>query len=618
MNECRVGKKSWLRTLGRSPWVMAYNPGMHPFRTFACALLFLIYPMSSQAQNVRWFEVSSANFLLFTDTSDAKGRRLVTDLEQRLASFQSAFGVVPKRQFPIEILLLKHGEDFLASAPPVTPPDPAIDTYNSAYILKGADRIFVVAQDNSPDDIVNEVGHELGHLFLDRTVLWRPFWLEEGAAEYFRKVGRNPDNKRIVAADRIPADDLLSIVPSGTYKDSDPAGPFRIQSYRFLRIVLDENRAELRAYLNALRTEVGSDARLSIDERKATEQLNQFVDTRIAPSAATVDIQSREVSAASVSVLRGDVMAAARQFIQASTWYEGDSVDARAARAILGKLTNGAEAIPQLSRAAGDFPDHGLVQYHFGSLESQDQMVVARQIAALERAVRLLPLMGRAHAELARVLTLAGRGNEGLPMLERAISLEPEYADRFYILRAEALISLRRFDEAYKTAKMASAFPHTDRAASAIYNQKVAMLDQKIQDIRIAAEKLQVDQLLETVAAEATRREPVKPPPPPPEPVRAGRIDYQYEATNPVEILKQTLPEYADPLVKSGKAGKVTMQVNVGLDGLVSNATITESQIPEMNAATIAAVKKWTFKPFIRAGQPAAFNIRLIFQFSIQ
>jgi len=597
---------------------MAYNPSMHPFRTFACALLFLVLPMISQAQNVRWFEVTSGNFILFTDTSEAKGRRLVTDLEQRIASFQTAFGVVPKRQFPIEVLLLKHSEDFLSSAPPVTPPDTAVDSYNSAYILKGADRIFVVAQDNSPDDIANEVGHELGHLFLDRSVLWHPFWLEEAAAEYFRKVGRNPEGKRIVPADRIPAGDILGIVPSGTYKDSDPAGPFRIQSYRLLRIMLDERSAELRAYINALKSEAGREAKLSIDESMATEQLNQFVDTRIPPGVATAEIQSREVPAASVSVHRGDVLVAARQFIQATRWYEGDTDDARAARAVFAKLASGSEAAPLLNRAVVDFPDRGLVQYHFGSIESRDPTTITNQIAALERAVQLLPLMGRAHSELARVLTLGFRAEEALPLLERAVAMEPEYADRFYILRAETLIALRRFDEAYKTAKLAAALPHADRATAAIYNQKVFLLDQKIQDIKIDAERLQVDQLAASVAAEATRREPVKPPPPPPPPVRAGQIEYQYEATNSVEILRQVLPDYADTLVKNGKAGRITLQVNIGADGLVSNATIADSQLPEMNAATLAAVKKWTFKPLIRAGQPAAFNMRLILQFSIQ
>jgi TonB family protein len=367
-----------------------------------------------------------------------------------------------------------------------------------------------------------------------------------------------------------------------------------------------------------LKTENGRDARLSIDAGKATEQLNQYMDTRIPPGVAATDIQSHEISGADVSVHRGDVMVAARQNTQASRWYEGDSDDARAARAIFAKLISGNEALPLLTRAAADFPDRGLVQYHFGTIVSQDATVVTNQITALERAVRLLPLMGRAHAELARVLTIGFQPEEALPLLDRAVALEPEYADRFYILRAETLVVLNRYDEAYKTAKLAAALPHADRSASAIYNQKVVLLDQKIQDIRIEAERLQVNQLQETVAAEAARREPVKPPPPPPQPDRAGQIDYQYEATNTVEILKQVLPEYADSLVKSGKAGKITLQVNIGKDGVVANATVTNSQIPEMNADTVAAVKKWTFKPLIRAGQPVAFSIKLIFNYSIQ
>ena len=221
----------------------------------------------------------------------------MTDLEQRVAAFQTALGAVPKRQFPIEILLFKQGDDFLLSAPKVVPPEIAIDSYNSAYLLKGQDRVFIVAQDKSPDDIANEVGHTLGHLFLDRIVLWRPFWLEEGAAEYFRKVGRNPETKRIVPADRIPAGDVLSIVSSATYKDSDPAGPFRIQSYRLLRIAMDDHAAELRAYINASKQEPGRDAMLPIDVDAATERLNEFVDTRIPPGVAAAEIQSREVPA---------------------------------------------------------------------------------------------------------------------------------------------------------------------------------------------------------------------------------------------------------------------------------------------------------------------------------
>jgi len=468
---------------------------MRSLRTFACAVLFLVIPMHSQTQSVRWFEASSGNFLLFTDTSEAKGQRLLTDLELRLAAFQTAFGPAPKRQFPIEVFLFKHSEDFISAAPSGS----GVDMYSSAFFMNGPDRVFVVAQDKSPEDIANDIGHTLGHLFLNRMVLWHPFWLEEGAAEFFRKAGRSPDTKRVMPEDRIGVTDLVRIVPSSTYKDSDPAGPFRIQAYRLLRLVLDENASELRSYVNALKPESGRDATPAINESAMTDRLNQYTETRSPMGVGMPEIQVREIPAESVSVHRGDLLVAARQTLGAGTLYEGKSDEARAARAILGKIVSGSESIPVMERAARDFPDRGLVQFHFGSIASSDGGVVESQVQALRRAVQLLPLMGRAHAELARVLLLTGRADETLPLLDRAVSLEPEFADRFYLLRAECLLALHRYDESSRIARFAGTLPHADRASATLFDKGIALVDKKIQDIRDAAEQLKVEELRTSV-----------------------------------------------------------------------------------------------------------------------
>ena len=95
-------------------------------------------------------------------------------------------------------------------------------------------------------------------------------------------------------------------------------------------------------------------------------------------------------------------------------------------------------------------------------------------------------------------------------------------------------------------------------------------------------------------------------------------IDYKYEATTAIEILKPAFPDYPEALVKSGKSGSISLQVNIGVDGHVTSAGITDTQFPEMNAATIAAAKDWIFKPVIRNGQPAGVVIKLTFQYSIQ
>src|SRR5262249_34165702 len=101
---------------------MRYNFPMR-YRVILLGLALLLpRTSSSAAKDPKWFEVSSEHFLLFTDTSEMKGRRLVTDLETRVGAFGQVFGAVPQRQFPIEIFLFNEDTDFLEALPRVQPP----------------------------------------------------------------------------------------------------------------------------------------------------------------------------------------------------------------------------------------------------------------------------------------------------------------------------------------------------------------------------------------------------------------------------------------------------------------------------------------------------------------
>src|SRR5438552_11912077 len=208
------------------------------WRVLSLALLFVLFRIpATHAKETKWFELSSEHFLLFTDTSEVKGRRLISDLENRVEALSEALGKVPPRPFAIEVFLFDNEQDFVEAAPrPKTEDEPR----KNAYLLRGSDRVFIVAKDKSPDDIANDVGHALGHVLFERYVVWRPFWLAEGAAEYVRKVGRSPDTKKISDEESFTAADLVTIVPSSNYNDNEPGGAFRAQSYRLLRIVLAE------------------------------------------------------------------------------------------------------------------------------------------------------------------------------------------------------------------------------------------------------------------------------------------------------------------------------------------------------------------------------------------
>src|SRR5215471_19334857 len=460
-------------------------------RVLALAILFVFgRSWSLPAKDAKWFEVSSEHFLLFTDTNEMKGRRLVSDLETRIATFSEAFGKVPPRQFPIEIFLFNEEMDFIEALPRVQPTQPApnvpspvglphapnnVQFTKSAYMLHGPDRIFIVAKDKSPDDIANDVGHALGHALFERYVVWRPFWLAEGAGEYVRKIGRGPDTKPITEQDRFTASEILTIVPSAMYNDNDPPTPFRTESYRLLRLMLDENPDVLKPYLQALRTPSEKPPKPPIDGDAIDAKLQAYTEPPLKSSAASsTSLMSSEAAAAKLAIHRGDLLLATDRQSEASRYYNGDTKEARAARAIVIKFSRpGPEAVRVLDRASKELPDNGLVQYHFGTMEIQDKKDIESQVAALERGVQLLPLMGRAFAELARVYTLNGQAEKGLPLITKALDLEPEYADRFFEVRADVDLGLGKPSDALRDINTASDLPHVDRSAVERYAVKV-------------------------------------------------------------------------------------------------------------------------------------------------
>src|SRR5262245_50587309 len=224
-------------------------------RLVLLAVVCALFQASSlPAKDPKWVEVSSDHFILFTDTNEMKGRRLVSDFENRIATFAQTFGKVPARQLPIEIFLFNEEQDYIEAQPhiqtppgqPAAQPNPIggptpqqIQAENqarkNALLVRGPDRIFIIAKDKSPEDIANDVGHSLGHVLFERYVVWRPFWLAEGAAEFVRKIGRAADTKPITEQEGFSAADMFTIVPSATYNDSDPPTPFRTEAYRLLR-----------------------------------------------------------------------------------------------------------------------------------------------------------------------------------------------------------------------------------------------------------------------------------------------------------------------------------------------------------------------------------------------
>jgi len=574
----------------------------------ALLLLSMLIPVL-HAKDPKWFEVSSEHFLLFTDTNEAKGRRLISDFENRVAAFSQAFGKVPARQFPIEIFLFNNEQDFIEALPHGQGEE---QLKKAAYLLRGPDRTFIVAKDKSPDDIANDAGHALGHVLFERYVLWRPFWLAESAAEYIRKAGRSADTKAVSEQEGFSAGDVVTIVPSATYNDDDPGGAFRTESYRLLRILLDEKPDLIRQYLQSLRMESEHAPVNDIDAQAMDSRLKSYVETPLKMPPVTAAVKSSEADVARLAIHRGDLLLATERQADASRWYNADSKDARAARAIITRFSRpAAEATRVLDRSARELPENGLVQYHFGAMELQDKKDIHAQALALERAVQLLPLLGRAYGELARVYALDGQPEKSLPAIGKALDLEPEFADRFYQIRAEVEVTLGQSDRAFRDINIAADLPHSGRSAAEHYSVWISVIQRKIEYARREIDQRKLDEIRQEVRADAERREPPPQPSAPPPPVPEGRISYSIESRAPLEVLDAVYPDYPEALRKKGAAGDITLRVDIGPDGTVKTAAVAASQIPDLNNAALEAMKKWSFKPGNR-------SIRVVLTFALQ
>jgi TonB family protein len=451
-------------------------------------------------------------------------------------------------------------------------------------------------------------------VFFERYTIWRPFWLAEGVGEYFRKIGRNPDSKKISEKDGYPVADLFEIIPTKQYDDDAPATAFRIQSYRLLRVLLTQHNSAFRTFLEQLSTLEGQSSKVDIDGKALQGEFDSFSETLIAPAAGSLDIKISPLASGAMSIHRGDLLLAAKKISEAASWYQTDNAEARGARAILARFSrSGGEPIRLLSSAAASSPDAGLVLFHLGSIETKVPEDLQLQMESLKKAIALMPRFGRAHGQLARVNVLIGNGNEALAEADRALELEPEFADQFYLTRADAFLALGRLSDARNAATLAVALPHLDKSID--YDSKSSELARRVDEARQALDAKQLQKIRDEVDTIVAEREPPPPPPPPRPPERFGAIEYSVQSSRPIRIVNAPLPVYSNSLIQGGKAGNITVRVTIGADGKVTQASVVDSQLQEMNAPTIDAAKKWTFAP---STPPATQDARIVFRFSVQ
>ena len=91
--------------------------------------------------------------------------------------------------------------------------------------------------------------------------------------------------------------------------------------------------------------------------------------------------------------------------------------------------------------------------------------------------------------------------------------------------------------------------------------------------------------------------------------------EYVYVEELP-EAITKVPPEYPDIARQANVDGTVLMQVLVGKDGKVKDTKVVKS-VPMLDAAAIAAVKQWVFKPALSNNKPVAVWVAVPMKFTL-
>ncbi|WP_162539403.1 energy transducer TonB [Granulicella sp. WH15] len=81
-------------------------------------------------------------------------------------------------------------------------------------------------------------------------------------------------------------------------------------------------------------------------------------------------------------------------------------------------------------------------------------------------------------------------------------------------------------------------------------------------------------------------------------------------------VLHKVAPIYPDRARKGHISGTVLLHVIIGTDGHVHDLSVISAPDPELAIAAIAAVRQWTYTPYINNGEPASVDTKVTVNFN--
>jgi TonB family protein len=81
--------------------------------------------------------------------------------------------------------------------------------------------------------------------------------------------------------------------------------------------------------------------------------------------------------------------------------------------------------------------------------------------------------------------------------------------------------------------------------------------------------------------------------------------------------LRDVRPVYPAGALAAGISGTVIIEAVISRDGTVANATVVQG-VPELDAAALAAVRQWLYRPTMLNGQPVAVVVNVTMTFVVR
>ncbi|HET9696348.1 MAG TPA: hypothetical protein VFP40_05735 [Terriglobales bacterium] len=413
-----------------------------------CALLLLfvsVLPSSTQADDLarrKWFEVRTANFVVFSDASEKSAREAAMKLEQFRAVIGKAMNNLRQNTAEPTVVFAARDENTMKALLPAM--WEGHRARPAGAFMRGWEQSHAVLRLDFGEPSYEIIRHEYFHNLESLNFVSLPVWLNEGMAEFFAtseitdkeaKLGMpSPRLRTVRGVAPIPLKTLLTVdARSPYYRDEDKVYRFYAQSWALTHMLIVgpgmENGRKMDEYIVNLHHEpdaVKAFEQTFGDMRSMDTKFTQYVDKfafpilvmRDPPKPDEKDVVSRQLSPEEITAQLAEFYRAthrkkeAEQFLAQAEQQKSTVPVVHRTKAFMAfQDGKDQEALAEFDKAIAGDPKDYLSLYYATMLKAEANPGQATDeiIAGMRKVRDINPNFAPAHVELSRAYMKAGR-----------------------------------------------------------------------------------------------------------------------------------------------------------------------------------------------------------------